>query len=250
MKNNILKISFFASIVLAWQVVVWLGIFPSQKLPGPAHVMASLGTMAADGSLLKGTLVSLARLLTAYVTAVAGGLLVGVVVSRFEWMESTVGSLTLALQTLPSICWLPLAVIWFGASEEAIFFVTVIGAILSVVLATEAGVRHVPKVLIQAARSMGASGIGLYRRVVIPAAFPAIIAGLKQGWAFAWRTLMSAELLYGNRGLGYLLQAGKKDEDTSRFMAVILVLILIGLAVEMFFFRPLEKGVRNRWGLS
>lgn len=250
MKNNVLKISFFASLVLAWQVVVWLGVVPVEKLPSPAKVLASLVAMAADGSLIQGTWVSLVRLLAAYVAAVVGGLMIGVVVSRFEWMESTVGSLALALQTLPSICWLPLAVIWFGASEKAIFFVTLIGAILSVVLATEAGVRHVPKVLVQAARSMGASGIGLYRRVVIPAAFPAIIAGFKQGWAFAWRTLMSAELLYGNQGLGYLLQAGKKADDTSRFMAVILVLIVIGLAVEMFFFRPLEKGVRNRWGLS
>lgn len=250
MRNNVLKTAFFISLFLSWQVVVWLRIVPSDKLPGPVEVITTLLAMAGNGSLLQGTMVSLARLLAAYLAAVVGGVVVGVVISRYEWMENTVGSLALALQTLPSICWLPLAVIWFGASEEAIFFVTAVGAILSVILATETGVRHVPKVLVQAARSMGASGIGLYRRVIIPAAFPAIIAGLKQGWAFAWRTLMSAELLYGNRGLGYLLQAGKKDDDTSKFMAVILVLILIGLAVEMFFFRPLEKRVRNRWGLS
>lgn len=250
MKKRIVKISFFVSLILLWQVVVWVGVIPVDKLPSPATVVSSLLVMAGDGSLLQGTMVSLARLLVAYLSAVVGGLMVGIIVSRFDWMESTVGSLALALQTLPSICWLPLAVIWFGASEGAIFFVTLMGAILSVVLATESGVRNVPRVLIQAARSMGASGVGLYRRVIIPAAFPAIITGLKQGWAFAWRTLMSAELLYGNRGLGYLLQAGKKVDDTSKFMAVILVLIVIGLAIEILFFRPLEKGVRARWGLS
>ena len=206
--------------------------------------------MIRDGSLLAGAAVSLILLAAAYLAAALGGVGLGVVISRFEWMEGTVGSLALALQTLPSICWLPLAVLWFGASEKAIFFVVVMGAILSVVLATEAGIRHVPKVLIQAARSMGASGFPLYLRVILPAAFPAIIAGFKQGWAFASRTLMAAELLYGSRGLGYLLQAGKKANDTSMFLAIILVLILIGVGVETAFFRPLERKIRNRWGLS
>jgi NitT/TauT family transport system permease protein len=250
MKNNLIKILFFISLFFTWQIVVWTGIIPPSALPGPGQVLASLMTILQDGSLLSGALVSLARLFAAYVTAMVGGVLIGIVISRFEWMESTVGSLALALQTLPSICWLPLAVIWFGASEAAIFFVVVIGAILSVVLATEAGIRHVPKVLIQAARSMGASGFALYRRVIVPAAFPSIIAGFKQGWAFAWRTLMAAELLYGNRGLGFLLQAGKKANDTSLFLAIILVLITIGVAVELAFFRPLEKKVRAQWGLS
>jgi NitT/TauT family transport system permease protein len=250
MKNNLLKIGFFLGLFLLWQIVVWAKVLPAETLPGPAQVLASLGTLISNGSLLEGILVSLARLLVAYVAALIGGVAVGIVISRYEWMESTIGSLALALQTLPSICWLPLAVIWFGASEKAIFFVVVVGAILSVVLATESGIRHVPKVLIQAARSMGASGFPLYRKVILPAAFPAIITGFKQGWAFAWRTLMAAELLYGNKGLGFLLQAGKKNNDTSLFLAVILVLILIGVAVEMTFFRPLEKNVRSRWGLS
>jgi NitT/TauT family transport system permease protein len=250
MKNNIIKFLFFLSLFLAWQGIVWTGALPPHILPGPGQVLTSLFSLVKDGSLLNGALISLARLLVAYVTALVGGVLIGIVISRFEWMESTVGSLALALQTLPSICWLPLAVIWFGASETAIFFVVVIGAILSVVLATESGIRHVPKVLIQAARSMGATGPTLYRRVILPAAFPSILTGFKQGWAFAWRTLMAAELLYGNRGLGYLLQAGKKADDTSMFLAIILVLILIGIGVETVFFRPLEKKIRNRWGLS
>jgi NitT/TauT family transport system permease protein len=250
MKNNLVKLLFFLALYLVWQGIVLTGVLPDKVFPGPGRVLSSLWGLVQDGSLLQGALVSLVRLLVAYVTALLGGVLIGIVISHYEWMESTIGSLALALQTLPSICWLPLAVIWFGASEKAIFFVVVIGAILSVVLATEAGIRHVPKVLIQAARSMGASGPTLYRRVILPAAFPAILAGFKQGWAFAWRTLMAAELLYGNRGLGFLLQAGKKADDTSLFLAVILVLILIGVGVETVFFRPLEKSIRNRWGLS
>ncbi len=250
MKNTAIKFIFFLSLFLVWQGIVWTGVLPSHILPGPVQVLVSLVLLVKDGSLLDGLGISLIRLFAAYVTAVIGGVVIGIVISHFEWMESTIGSLALALQTLPSICWLPLAVIWFGASETAIFFVVVIGAILSVVLATEAGIRHVPKVLIQAARSMGANGPTLYRRVIIPAAFPSILAGFKQGWAFAWRTLMAAELLYGNRGLGFLLQAGKKTDDTSMFLAIILVLILIGITVETLFFRPFEKSIRSRWGLG
>jgi len=250
MKNNFLRAIFYLGLILAWQIVVWSGVLPLKVLPGPVQVLESLKITLVDGSLAAGTWVSLVRLIGAYLTAVFLGIIGGVFISRFDWMESTLGSLILGLQTLPTICWLPLAAVWFGASETAIFFLVVLGGVLSIVLATEAGVRHVPTVLIRAARSMGASGFELYRRVILPAAFPAIISGLKQGWAFSWRTLMAAELLFGNRGLGYLLQAGRKNEDTSLFLAIILVLLVIGITVEMAVFRPLEKQVRSRWGLS
>lgn len=250
MKNHLIRIVFFLGLFLVWQVVVWSGLLPLKILPGPAEVLGSLKSMVGDGSLLSEVSVSMTRLVGAYLVAVVFGVVFGVFISRFEWMESSVGSLTMALQTLPTICWLPLAVVWFGASEKAIFALVVLGGILSVILATEAGVRHVPTVLIRAARSMGATGFELYRRVVLPAAFPAIISGLKQGWAFSWRTLMAAELLFGHRGLGYLLQEGRKAEDTSLFLAVILVMLAIGISVEMFFFRPMEKQVRSRWGLA
>jgi NitT/TauT family transport system permease protein len=250
MKNNLLRAAFYLVLFLIWQGIVWSGLFPVKVLPGPAQVFGSLQSILADGSLLAGIGVSLARLVGAYLTAAVLGVFGGVFISRFEWMESTVGSLILGLQTLPTICWLPLAAVWFGASETAIFVLVVMGGVLSVVLATEAGVRHVPTVLVRAARSMGASGFELYRRVILPAAFPAIISGLKQGWAFSWRTLMAAELLFGNKGLGYLLQSGRKNEDTSLFLAIILVLLVIGITVEMAVFRPMEKQVRSRWGLS
>ena len=250
MKNNLLRIAFYLGLILVWQGIVGLGIFSLKVLPGPFQVLDSLQVILADGSLLAGTWVSLVRLAGAYLTAVVLGVVGGVFISRFDWMESTVGSLILGLQTLPTICWLPLAAVWFGASETAIFALVVMGGVLSIVLATEAGVRHVPTVLVRAARSMGASGFELYRRVILPAAFPAIISGLKQGWAFSWRTLMAAELLFGNKGLGFLLQEGRKKEDTSLFLAIILVLLVVGITVEMAVFRPMEKQVRGRWGLS
>ena len=250
MKNNLLRVVFYLLLFLVWQGIVSAGFFPLKILPGPAQVLSSLKATVADGSLVAGIWVSLVRLIGAYLTAVFFGILGGIFISRFAWMESTVGSLILGLQTLPTICWLPLAAVWFGASETAIFALVVMGGVLSVVLATEAGVRHVPTVLVRAARSMGASGFELYRRVILPAAFPAIISGLKQGWAFSWRTLMAAELLFGNKGLGYLLQAGRMNEDTSLFIAIILVLLIIGITVEMVVFRPMERQVRSRWGLS
>lgn len=250
MKNNLLRVVFYLGLFLLWQCIVWSGIFPLKVLPGPAQILGSLKVALDNGSLLAGVWISLLRLIGAYLTAVVLGVIGGVFISRFEWMESTVGSLILGLQTLPTICWLPLAAVWFGASETAIFALVVMGGVLSVILATEAGIRHVPTVLVRAARSMGASGFELYRRVIIPAAFPAIISGLKQGWAFSWRTLMAAELLFGDKGLGYLLQSGRKNEDTSLFLGIILVLLVIGITVEMAVFRPMERQVRSRWGLS
>ena len=250
MRDRIIKWAFFAGIFIIWQCIAWSGAFPPNLLPGPLQVLNSLGVMSRDGTIFTGAGVSMFRLIGDYFVAVGGGIIIGVFISRFEWMEGTIGALTLGLQTLPTICWLPMAVIWFGASEKAIFSLVVLGGILSVILATEAGVRHVPVVLIRAARSMGASGFQLYRRVIIPAAFPAIISGLKQGWAFSWRTLMAAELLFGDKGLGYLLQTGRKDNDTSRFLAVILVMLVLGITVELAVFRPLEKKVRGSWGLS
>ncbi|MBI4353592.1 MAG: ABC transporter permease subunit, partial [Candidatus Omnitrophica bacterium] len=154
------------------------------------------------------------------------------------------------LQTLPSICWLPLAILWFGLSETAIHFVVVMGSLLSVTLATDGGVKNIQPIFLRAGRTMGAKGCDLFVHVVLPAALPSILAGLKQGWSFAWRSLMAGEILFMSLGLGHLLNIGRELSDMSQVIAVMLVIIAIGILMDVLVFGFLEKKVRRIWGLE
>jgi NitT/TauT family transport system permease protein len=142
------------------------------------------------------------RLLEGYLISAVAGVALGVAIRQVPLLDRTVGALIVGLQALPSVCWLPIALLWFGLSQAAIVFVVVMGALLSITVATEQGIRNVPPIYVRAARTMGAKGLGLYLRVVLPAALPSIITGMKLGWAFAWRSLMAAELSLRLRGLG------------------------------------------------
>src|SRR5207244_7500542 len=168
-----------------------------------------------DRSLLIATGVSLRRVLTGYALSLALGVPLGVLLARCRWLEETLGSLVLGIQTLPSICWLPLALLWFGLNDSAILFVVIMGAFLSITIATESGVKNVPPLWLRAGRNMGAKGHRMLLEVIIPAALPSIIVGMKQGWSFAWRSLMAGELLYVSVGLGHLLTLGRELNDMS-----------------------------------
>jgi NitT/TauT family transport system permease protein len=159
-----------------------------------------------------------------------------------------VGTLVTGLQALPSICWLPLAILWFGLSESAIQLVVIGGSVFSITVATEAGVRNVSPLYIRAARTMGARGATLYLRVILPAALPSILSGMRLGWTFAWRSLMGAELLYVSGGLGQLLATGREVNDMALVLAVMVAIVVIGLAFEGLLFDRVEARVRERWG--
>jgi NitT/TauT family transport system permease protein len=140
--------------------------------------------------------------------------------------------------------------LWFGLSETAILFVVVMGALLSITLSTEAGVKNTPPLYLRAARNLGARGWKMYALVILPAALPSIITGMKLGWSFAWRSLMAAELLYVSLGLGHLLTMGRELNDMSQVIAVMLIIIVIGLVIDRLVFAPIESRVRERWGLQ
>ncbi len=178
------------------------------------------------------------------------GTVLGILVGRFPVVEETVGSLILGLQALPSVCWLPLAVLWFGLTEQAIIFVVVMGALFSITLGIESGIKNTPPIYLKAARTLGTRGQALYSQVILPAALPSIISGLKQGWTFAWRSLMAAELLYFTLSLGNLLNNGRDLNDASQVIAVMLVIIAIGVAIDTLIFSTLERTLRERWGLQ
>jgi len=236
--------------LLLWQVIVNLNIWPSYALPGPLDVFNSLANGIASGQFMQAALVSLQRLALGYAISLVLGTVLGILVGRFSVVEETVGSLILGLQALPSVCWLPLAVLWFGLTEQAIIFVVVMGALFSITLGIESGIKNTPPIYLKAARTLGTRGQALYSQVILPAALPSIISGLKQGWTFAWRSLMAAELLYFTLSLGNLLNNGRDLNDASQVIAVMLVIIAIGVAIDTLIFSTLERTLRERWGLQ
>ncbi len=249
-KEWIRKTAFFLLLLALWQAVFLMKLWPPFLFPSPGQVAETLADGFANGSFWAGIGTSLLRLVIGYLISLVIGVALGLAVGCFKLLDDTVGSLLLALQTIPSICWLPLALLWFGLNEKAILFMVVIGAVLSISLAAEDGVRNVPPLFLKAARNMGAKGWTLYSQVVFPASMPSIVTGMKLGWSFAWRALMAAEILYGNVGLCHLLMMGRELNDISQVIAVMLVIIVLGLLVDKLIFSRVERAVRVRWGTA
>jgi NitT/TauT family transport system permease protein len=174
--------------------------------------------------------------------------LFGVASSKF--LEETMGGLLVSLQSLPSICWWPLALLWFGLSQNAILFVVIMGSLLSVTLSMEDGRKQMPKIYSLAGRNLGASGFRLFWHVLLPASLPFLVSGLKQGWAFAWRSLITAEMLYLSLGLGQVLMMGRDLNDMSSVIAVMILIIAIGYVVDGIVFKSMERHLQHRWGLT
>jgi NitT/TauT family transport system permease protein len=252
MKQWLGRVGFFFVLIAGWEVIARLEIWPSYIFPSFSSVLTSLWNGFSDGSYLLAILISFRRLVVGYSFSLLLGITLGLLVGRIPLVENTIGSIILGLQALPSVCWLPLALLWFGLSEKAIIFVVIMGAVLSISLSTADGIRNTPPLFLQAAKTMGAAGIQLYTRVIVPAALPSIISGMKLGWSFAWRSLMAGELLYygGMASLGHLLTMGRELNDMAQVISVMLIIVLIGLLVDFLVFTPVEVRIRERWGLQ
>jgi len=250
MATIIRRVVFYLLLLLLWEGLFALRLWPEFLFPSPLQVMQALLEGLSDRQYVPGVIASLRRIVIGYSVSVAAGTLLGLALARWRLLEETLGSLILGLQTLPSICWVPLALLWFGLNERAIVFVVIMGSLLSITIATEHGVKHTPPLLIRAAQTMGARGVKMYVTVILPAALPAVIEGMKQGWSFAWRSLMAGELLFVSIGLGQLLSMGRELNDMSQVVAVMLVIIGIGLLVDRLVFARLSSAVRRRWGLE
>ncbi len=251
MKKNILakKIMFYIILVIIWQVISMSDILPSNVFPSPYEVGEVLMYSAADGSLFFGIGTTLMRLVVGLTIAIAIGVVLGIFMARVETVNQTIGSLVLGLQSIPSIAWVPLALLWFGLNDGGIIFVTAIGAVFAVTINTYTGVKNIDPHYVEAARNMGAKGTQLITNVLIPAAFPYMISGFKQGWAFAWRGVIGAEMLFSFLGLGFLLNVGRQLNDVSQVIAIMVVIMIIGMAVDGFIFKKIENKVMSRWGL-
>ncbi len=245
------KLAAVALALIAWQLVVWSGWRPEYVLPPPRTVLAELVGLVGQVEFWKSVGVTVRRAVTGYVLAVAIGSLVGTAVARVKPLRTAVGSLITGLQTMPSIAWFPLAIGLFQLTEAAILFVVVLGAAPSVANGLIGGVDHVPPLLVRAGRTLGAHGLSLYRHVVLPACLPSFIAGLKQGWAFAWRSLMAGELLVvlSNRpSLGASLHFARELSDFPLLIAYMVVILVLGVLVDTAF-RRVDGRVRHRFGL-
>jgi NitT/TauT family transport system permease protein len=235
-----------------WQLVVWSGWKPEYVLPGPAKVFAELGDLIADGTVIEAVAITMRRAAIGFALALAIGIAVGSVVASSKIVRSAVGSLITGIQTMPSIVWFPLAILLFRISEQAIMFVVALGAAPSIANGLITGVDHAPPILLRAGRAMGARGFTAYRHVVLPASMPSFVGGLKQGWAFAWRSLMAGELLViiaGEPSVGSLLQNYRNLNNAAGLMAMMIVILAIGILVDTVFFGTLDRWIRRRHGL-
>lgn len=253
MKRFFTALLFFLLVLAVWQALCALQIWSPVLLPSPASVAAYLRDALLDGSLASSSVVTLKRLLIGYALGICVGLPVGLLTARITIFRDTIGTIALGLQGLPSVCWVPLALLWFGQTENAMLFVVIMGSLWSVILATKNGVEHVNPIFVRAATTMGSRGVHTWIRVILPASLPFVVSGMKQGWAFAWRSLMAAEIyvtILTGFGLGHLLHYGRELNAMEQVIAIMLVIVLIGLLADKIMFSPWERFLHRRWGTS
>jgi NitT/TauT family transport system permease protein len=237
-------------VIGGWQLAVYSHHWDEFLVPSPFTVLDRL--FHEPGTMVTASLVTLRRGVQGFVIAMVIGAVVGIAVARVKILRAAIGSMITGLQTMPSVAWVPLAIILFKEGQGTVTFVVVIGAAPSIANGIISGVDHVPPLLLRAGRVLGARGIGALRHVVIPAALPAVVGGLKQGWAFAWRSLMAAELiggLSGKLGIGQLLNGFGAQADYVGVFEAMIVILIIGILVDALVFGTVDRAIRRRYGL-
>nr|WP_033249141.1 ABC transporter permease [Streptomyces sp. NRRL S-325] len=240
-------------VVLVWQLLVWAKVTDDYKLPPPGAVWDSLTDMWVQGTLLEVIWTSVSRGLFGFVMAVAIGTPLGLLVARVKVVRAAIGPILSGLQSLPSVAWVAPAVIWLGLNDSMMYAVILLGAVPSVANGLVSGVDQVPPLFLRAGRTIGATGLRGTIHIVLPAALPGYLAGLKQGWAFSWRSLMAAEIIASSPdlglGLGQLLENGRNNFDMPGIFLAILLILFVGIAIDLLIFSPLERRVLRSRGL-
>jgi NitT/TauT family transport system permease protein len=250
MKRAARLVIFYSCLFGLWALLAQLKIWPPYLFPTPWGVAQELYYGFYDHSYWIAIAVSLRRVLIGYAISVVLGMFLGLGVASNKFLEETMGGLLVSLQSLPSICWWPLALLWFGLNQNAILFVVIMGSLLSVTLAMEDGRKQMPKIYGMAGRNLGARGFQLFWHVLLPASLPFIVSGLKQGWAFAWRSLITAEMLYVSLGLGQVLMMGRETSNMNAVIAVMILIIALGYVVDGLIFKSMERHLQHKWGLT
>lgn len=252
MKRSCLTLTVMMVFFLLWQAVCGSGLIPPLLLPSPLEIGTWLCSAVRDGSLLDASLVTLRRLVLGYGPGLALGLALGSLAYACRLAGDTLGLVALGFQTLPSVCWTPLALLWFGQTEAAMRFVVIMGSVWSVLLATRNALTQVPSLWVNAAKVMGTRGVRLWTGVMLPAALPGLVAGARLGWAFAWRSLMAAEIyvtILDRMGLGQLLHYGRELQAMDQAMGVMLTIIILGVLADKLLFLPIERRLHKTRGI-
>lgn len=252
-KLGIQQFFFYVFLLIIWQLIYYFGTqvvswWKPYAMPSPIGVFEMFLKLIRTKTLLYATIYSILRALTGFLIAVLIGFFLGFLIHLSSFLNRTLKPLILGVQTLPSICWVPFAILWFGLGESSILFVVVMGSAFSIAIAVEGGIRNVNPLFIKAAKTMGASKKQLYLKVILPACLPNLVAGLKQGWSFAWRALMSGEVMSSTIGLGQTLMLGRDLADINQVMLVMVVIILIGILIDKIVFTNWERQLAKKRG--
>ena len=239
-------------ILLIWQVSHDFGWCSELFFPSPWQIVSFFyDGFVHNMTLWSSIMISFKRLFIGYSISIVLGIPLGMLCSTFSVFDRILGKLALSLQTLPSICWVPLTLLWLGQNDSAIIFVVCMGSIWGLILGAKQSVQLIPEIYVRAAYTMGARGLMLWRTVIFPAALPLIVTSMKQSWAFAWRSLLSAEIYISTvngLGLGQLLHYGREMQAMDQVVSIIFILIIIGLFIERYMFVPIENYIVKRWG--
>lgn len=240
-------------VLVVWQILVWAKVTDSYKLPSPTAVWDEVQDAWLQGTLLEYIWTSVSRGLLGFLMALVIGTPLGLIVARIRFVRAAIGPILSGLQSLPSVAWVPLTVIWLGLNDQMMYAVILLGAVPSIANGLVAGVDQVPPLFLRAGRTLGATGLRHTWHIVMLTALPGYLAGLKQGWAFSWRSLMAAEIIAQSpdlgMGLGQLLEAGRTNSSMSQVFLAILLILVVGIAIDLLIFSPLERRVLRSRGL-
>ncbi|MER6944540.1 ABC transporter permease subunit [Nonomuraea sp. NPDC000554] len=241
-----------ALVLVVWELVVLSGRWPEYVFAGPLTTFQDLASRLGEAEFYQAVATTMRRAVTGFAFAVLAGLVIGAAVSRVKVLRAACGALITGLQTMPSIAWFPFAILLFGLTESAITFVVILGAAPSIANGLITGVDYTPPLLLRAGHMLGFRRLQLYRHVILPASLPSFLAGLKQGWAFAWRSLMAGELLViiaYQSSLGEQLANARELSDSPGLIGTMIVILLIGIVIDMLF-EVADSALRRRWGLN
>ncbi|MFS0577398.1 ABC transporter permease [Sporosarcina sp. 179-K 3D1 HS] len=250
MTTALRRIIFIAMIAAIWEVTSRFSGLPDFMFPRLTQVIETLFNGIVNGQILAAIGKSMSRLLIGFAIAIVLGLIMGYLIWRFKLVEDTLGFLVTALQSIPSIVWFPLAIIWFGLNDFSILFIVTIGATWTMTVSATSGFRNVPTLYQRVAKTFGSTGLHFIRTVILPASVPQLLSGLRIAWAFSWRALMAGELLGSGGGLGQLLETGRSLGQMDLVISVMIIIAIIGTIMDNVVFLRLERSVQKKWGLA
>ncbi len=243
-----------ALVIVVWQILWAAAIWPETQLPAPLAVWHEITGIFGTGKAFEFIWTSVHRAVLGFLVAVVIGTPLGLLVAKVRVVRAAIGPLLSGLQSLPSVAWVPAAILWFGLKDGAIYFVVLLGSVPSIANGLVAGIDQIPPILPRVGQVMGANRLASARHILLPAALPGFLAGMKQGWAFSWRSLMAAELIARSPdlgvGLGAYLNEGSSYNSMETVIAAIFLILLVGVGIELIVFRPLERAVLRARGLT